>query len=802
MKLIMLRSYIKIAWRHICKNWFHSSINVLGLSIGLGLSFLIAGYVWNELRVNDDLKNASSQFIIQSKWKNPDMGYEIATLAPLAKALKEQYPGLVANYYRYDGVTSNVSKGDKVFREGLQVGDSTFLNMYGFDLLYGDERTALSQPFSVVLTEEKARKYFGKTDVVGETITIESFSGTKHDFLITGVMKTPVENSVTQLSTGYYNEFYIPAASIGFFGRNLDQWENAYIAGYIQLQKGVQPEDLQKPMEQLIRQNASPQTAANLTPYIVALKDYHLKKEKGLVIKMLLTVSFIALFILVMAVINFVNVSISKSSTRIKEIGVRKVMGGLKNQLVQQFMIESIVLVFIATLIALAIYTLSGSFFSEIIGKQLPRLSSFHVSFLLVPLILTIVIGCLAGVYPALVLSNLKAVDSVKGKLTSIKENILFRKTLVGFQFFTASIVFAGVLIITKQINMFFGNSLGYDKELIISAQVPRDWSEAGIQRMQMIKNELATLPQVRSVSLSWSIPDGAGIGSLPVYTKGKDSTQALPTEAMVTDENYIHTYSIPIQAGRFFSDRRDSASLVLNETAAKALGWKNVHDAIGEQLFLPGNSSGTIIGVTKDFHFGSMQEKIKPMTFVHTDASNMYRYLSFKLKPGDITGSLETIQKKWSALLPGSAFEYRFMDETLARLYRSEMQLKKAAQLATVLAFVIVMLGIIGLISLNLQKRTKEIGIRKVLGASAFHISYLFLKEFLPAILISGLVSIPVAAFIMQGWLDDYDYRISLTAQPFLIAITVLGLLTIFLIIIQITKTVMENPVKSLRTE
>jgi ABC-type antimicrobial peptide transport system permease subunit len=638
--------------------------------------------------------------------------------------------------------------------------------------------------------------------VVGETVTIESFSGTKHDFLITGVMKTPAENSVTQLSTGYYNEFYIPVASSGFFGRNLDQWENAFIASYIQLQDGVQPEALQKPMEQLIRQNAPSQTAANLTPYLMALKEYHLKKEKGLVGKMLYTVSFIALFILLMAIINFVNVSIGKSSARIKEIGVRKVMGGLKSQLVIQFLIESIILVFGATIIALGIYHFSRPFFSGIIGKQIPTLSSFPVSFLLVPLLLTVVIGCLAGVYPALVLSGLKAVDSVKGKLTSIKENILLRRSLVGFQFFTAAIVFAGAIVITKQIALFFGKGLGYDKEFIVSAQVPRDWTDAGVERMQRIKNELASLPQVRSVTLSWSIPDGAGIGSLPVYTKGQDSTQALPTEAMVTDENYTNTYSIPMQAGRFFSDRRDSNNLVINQTAAKALGWKNVEDAIGEQLVLPGHVTGIIIGVSKDFHFGSMQEKIKPMTFVHTDASNMYRYLSFKLKPGDIAGAIGALQKKWKSLLPGSAFEYRFMDETLARLYRSEIQLKKAAQLATVLAFIIVMLGIVGLISLNIQKRTREIGIRKVLGASASHISYLFLKEYLPVILVSGLVSIPVAVYIMRGWLDDYAYRISLTAQPFLISITVLGLLTIFLIIIQTTKTVLENPVKSLRTE
>ena len=386
--------------------------------------------------------------------------------------------------------------------------------------------------------------------------------------------------------------------------------------------------------------------------------------------------------------------------------------------------------------------------------------------------------------------------------MKTVKENTLLRKSLVGFQFFTASVVFIGAIIVTNQISLFFGKDLGYDKEYVVSAQVPRDWTEPGVQRMQTIRDEFASMPEVKSVSLSWQMPNGWDIGKLPVFQQGKDSTQALATQSMVTDENYADTYQIPVKAGRFFKSRSDSLTIVLNETAAASLGWKNAEEAIGKQVMLPGNSAFTVIGVTKDFHFGSMKERIQPISFLHTDVYNVYRFLSFKLKPGNVSTSLQALQKKWAALLPGAAFEYSFMDEAIAKLYQSEIQLKKAAQTATVLALIIVLLGVVGLLSLSVQKRTKEIGIRKVLGATPSSIISLFLKEFLPVLFIGGVIAVPVAWYIMKGWLNDYAYRINMTPQPFLISIFFLGLITTLVISLQIAKASAENPAKNLRTE
>jgi len=801
----MIINYIKIAWRNITKSPFYSLVNLVGLSAGIAFTLLISAYVWKELQVNRNLKNADNQYIIQSKWKNANQGYELATFGQLAKSLKENYPGLVANYYRYDGITSNISKGDKTFREGIQVGDSTLLSMYGFDLLEGNSRTAFEAPWSVVITHEAAKKYFGKKEALGQTITIESFSGSKKDFQITGVLKPGSRNSITHLVEDYPESFFISEKNISFFGRNMD-WANPYIVNFIELKPGIVPADLVKPIHDLVSKHVPLQ--ANLAiPYLTSLKQYYLDANNGLVRKMLYALSGIAFFILFMAVINFVNMSISRSATRMREIGVRKVLGGLKKQLIGQFLTESIVLVFFAGLVALGIYFLVMDMFGNIVGRKMPSIADFPLYFILFLFLLIVVTGFIAGIYPAFVLSSLRSVESLKGKLISVKENIFLRKGLVAFQFGTAAIVFTGAIIISQQIRLFFSNDLGYNKEYVLGAQVPRDWSKAGVSRMENIRSQLAQIPQVSDVSLSFEVPDGNNGGNFLVYRAGADSTTAITSQILNTDEYYASTYQIPMAAGEFYSAPgayTDSTKGVINETQARLLGWKTPQEAIGQQLLFPGTPGArlTIAGVTKDFHFGSMQKAIQPITFLHVGISPVFRFLSFRLKGGNISNSLGELQKKWALLMPGAPFEYKFMDETLEKLYKTEIQLKRASYTATVLSIIIVLLGVIGLISLSLQKRTKEIGIRKVLGASVPSIISLFMKEFIWVILAGCLIACPVAWFIMQGWLSDYTYRIPLTAQPFVMAIAGLALITILLIVLQTIKAGISNPVKSLRTE
>ncbi len=799
----MIENYFKIAWRSIVKNRFYSAVNIIGLSTGIAFTLLIAAYVWSELQVNSSLENEDRQYILQSKWKDPNEGYPLATLGPLAKALRQNYPDLVANYYRYDGITSNVSKGAKSFREGLQVGDSTLLNMYGFKLLHGNAATALKDPFTVVITSEKAIKYFGKTDVVGQTLAIENFSGSKHDFIITGVLDKFQRNSVTHLVDDFPNDLYVSDANLNFFGRNMN-WTNSYIASYIELQKGVIPKDLEKPIAHLVQQNAPPEIAADMSPYMVSLKDYYLDANNGLVKKMLYALSAIALFILVMAIINFINMSVSRSAARMREIGIRKVLGGLKRQLIMQFLIESVIIVLLATIFAFIIYVSTKDLFSTILNKPVPALTDFPLYFIAFPLLFILIIGFIAGIYPAFVLSSLRSVDSVKGKLSSVKENVLLRKSLIAFQFGTATIAFIGAIIISQQVNLFLGKDLGYNKDYILSAQVPRDWTPQGVNKMENIRNQLATLPLVSNVALSFEIPDGNNGGQAGIYKQGSDSTQAIAAQVLQTDEHYLSVYKIPLKAGSFFDGRGlDSGKVVINETTAHTLGWKDAADAIGMQVRFPGDPTVfTVKAVTNDFHFGSMQQKVPPIVIFNVQFSPIYRYLSFKIKPGNINASVEAIQKKWSALMPGAPFEYKFMDETLAKLYKSEIQLKKASYTATVLALIIVLLGVLGLISLSIQKRTKEIGIRKVLGSSVASIITLFVKEFLGVILVAGILACPLAYIIMHNWLQAYAYRIDITATPFIISMLMLGIITAVLICLQTIKAALANPVKSLRTE
>jgi putative ABC transport system permease protein len=801
----MLQNYFTIAWRNIWKHKFFSVINIFGLSVGIAFTMLIAAYVWHEVSVNSDLRNADNQYIIQSKWKDPNMGSILTALAPMPKALKDEYPNLVANSYHWDGVSDNVSYGDKHFRESLQVGDSTFIATYGFKLLKGDPKTALNDPFSAVITQETAIKYFGKTDAIGQVVTIESFTGTKHNFTITGVLKKLTKNSVTNVIDGSNSTFFLPMAAAKFLGRNVDGWNITSLVGLIELKEGVKPQDLDGPMRALIKRDASPQIVANLTPYLVPLKTFYLDWSGGTVKKMLYTLSGIALFILLMAVINFVNICISRSSQRMKEMGIRKVLGGLRKQLIWQFLTESVLMVLIATLIALGIYALARPYFAELLATDIGGLFSFPLYFYAAPLLFALLIGLLAGLYPALVLSSLKSIDSLKGKLDRVKDNVLFRKALIAFQFGTAAVVLVCAIVISGQINLFFSKSLGFNKEYVLSAQLPRDWSKPGVQKMEGIRYRLSQIPEVSSVALSWEILDGGNSGGLQAYKLSDNPNQAFSSQMMLTDNQYAEAYGIPLKAGTFFKPQympADSAQVVINESQSKALGFASPRDAIGQKFNAQNMPQLTICGVTADFQSGTMSSRIGPLTFVNVNYIPFYRYFSIRIKPGNMEASLTALQKKWAEVMPGAPFEYSFMDESLAKLYKTELQLKKASYLATGLAMIIVLLGVLGLISLSIQKRTKEIGIRKVLGSSVKDVMLLFLKDFLGTVIIAGLVACPLAYWMMHKWLSNYAYKISLTPLPFAIAIVALVLATSILISLQTVKAALANPVKSLRAE
>jgi len=802
----LIRNYFKIAWRNIVKSRSYSSVNIFGLAVGIAFMLLIGSYVWNEFQVNRNLKNAANQYIIQSKWGDAT-SFELTTVGALAKALKDQYPNLVANYYRWDGIGSNVSKGDKVFREDIQIGDSTLLPMYGFPLLYGNPRTALNDPFSAVITEETAIKYFGKTNVLGESLTVESFSGTKHDFLITGILKKLSPNSITRINDNNRISVFLSSTGIGFFGRVINSWTNPWIIGYVELKYGVRPAELERLMRQLVKKNTPIGISDQMKPILVPLKDYYLEANNGLVKKMLSTLTIIAIFILFMAIVNFINIAVSRSSARMKEIGVRKVLGGLRKQLILQFLTESFLLVMLSAIIALGLYELFRPVFNNLLDTQIPAIYAFSVYIYGILLALILFISLLAGIYPALVLSSLRPAEVIKGSLTSVKENILLRKFLVGFQFSIAAVVLIGAILIAKQVDYFLNGNLGYDKSYVLSAQVPRDWTQKGVNHMETIRSEFAKMPLIDNVTLSYEIPDGS-FGDVPnAFKPGQDSTQAKSVGMLKADASFLSTYKIPLVAGSFFTEpdeNADSTKIIINETAARTFGWQDPNMAIGQQLKMQsfGGTLFTTIGVTKDFQFGSMQSAIGPIIFFHVNYLKQYRYFSFRMKPGNIGATIESLQRKWSSLMPGTPFQYRFMDDILRKIYKTEIQLKQASYIATGLTGIIVLLGVLGLVSLSIEKRRKEIGIRKVLGSSVSAIILLFVKEFLLIIGIATVIACPLAYLIIQNWLNGYAYRIQITVQPFFLSMLFLGLVTALLIIFQSIRAAVANPVTSLRSE
>jgi putative ABC transport system permease protein len=801
----MLKNYIKIAWRNLWNHKGFSLINIFGLAVGIVFTMLVGAYVWGDLQMNRHLKNADNQYIILSNWKNPNMGLEFTSIAALAPALKDNYPGLVANYYNATPAFSNVSAGEKRFREGLQTGDSTLLTMYGFKLLYGDASSALKDPLTVVITSQTAEKYFGKLNVIGRALTIEDFSGHKKDFRITGVLDRLPPNTVTKIYEYHDIDLYIHSFSANYFQRNTEGWGNGITVSHLELQNGASPAAVEAAIRHLLKENASEDINQNLTAYLMPLKSWYLRANNGLIEKMIWTLSGIALFILLMAIVNFVNICVARSSGRMKEIGVRKVMGGMRKQLAGQFLIESILVVCMATLFAMLMYLVASPYFGQLLGTRITPLFDFPFYFLIYPVLFSLLVGVLAGIYPALVLSALKSVEAFKGRLAAVKENVLFRQVLVSFQFATAAVVFIGAIIIAQQVNLFFSSNLGYNKDYIVYAQVPRNWTRKGEQKMEAIRYRFARLPQLSHVSLSWEIPaniDWSGGG--PVYREGANPLQAINSQHLTDDNEYAATYGIPVRAGTFFKPivtEDDSSQAVINESESKALGWKTPDEAIGRRIVFQGDILN-ITGVVADFHFGSMQARIQPMVFTNVNYSNSYRYLSFKLTDGDIQKNLAVLQAKWKELLPGEPFAWSFMDDALKKVYTTEIRLKKAANIAAALAVVIVLLGVLGLVSLSIQKRTKEIGIRKILGAPVAGIISLFLKDFLSIVLVACVIACPLAWLLMNKWLSDYAYRVSISLVPFIVSLVVLIFITTVLIVVQTTKAALANPVKSLRSE
>ena len=805
----MLKNYLISAFRNLKRHKLFSFINILCLSLGITFSLLIGVYIIKEKNVNANLRNSGNQYLIKSKWKVKNMGLDITTIGPLAKAMKEEYPDLVANYYRYNPVTNVVSGGDNYFKEDVSIGDTSFISMYGFPLLHGNKKQPFRDNNSAVITESMAIKLFGKTDVINKRISVQTLvNNEKQDYLVTAVLKDIPYNSVTGLIGSNYTVF-VPTVDNHYYqgGDPSVSWNSAYEIGLIELKEGVKAADMKRPFRQMPEKYAPENIRNNLEVELTPVKDYYVKDNNGATQKMIITLALIGGFILLMAVINFINISIGTSSYRLKEIGLRKVLGGKRKQLILQFLSESMLLAIIAGFISLLGYVLLRPVFNQLLNTSVNTISEFSLFEVIYFISFILLVGIISGLYPALVLSSSRIIFSVKGKMTTAGSGSLLRKSLLIVQFTLTIIVFIGALSVSRQVSHIFNKDLGYNKEqLLVVTAFPKQWDSTGVLRMESIKQQLLQLPAVKSATLAFEIPDRKPPAVLTLLPVDEKNVQPLNIPTINVDEDYATTYEMKMASGTFFNQGKGgfiSGQIVLNETAAKSLGI-DIRSAVGREVKFPPGIGGplTVAGIVKDYNYSNIQDGIEPLAFMHVKDFLSYRYLTIRLKSGNTSQAIAEVKRKWKEASPNSPFEYFFMDEKFQSLYNSELQLKKAANTATLLNILIVLMGVFGIVAFTLTRRNKEIAIRKVLGANARGIIQLFLKEYGLTILIANIIAWPLAYVVVNNWLQNYNYRIQQDIFSYLLVGTLVLCLAFVMIIAQCFKVAGANPVQSLRTE
>jgi putative ABC transport system permease protein len=800
----MYRSYFKIMLRNMIKQKFYSAITMLGLTVGITFALLIGIFVWGELQVNTDLKDVNRLYLMKTNYKTNE-GTQPPFFVPslLGQAAIEQYPTIFENYYRFRDRAITVSKSDKHFRLQSMIGDSTFFDMFGFHVLHGHPQHALNKPNSIVITEKIARQFFDRSDVTGESLTLSTeVSGSKEHVIIAVIADLQKKNSVTDFMNSDA-QIFLPQESRTDFNLGFqDEW-NTGIITYLKLTEGASPVEAAAVLNKILQKDAPRDISNNKNIVLDPLSNYYLLTNHGAVQKLIVSLMVIVAFILLLAVTNFINISIASSFSRLKEVGVRKVIGGVKWHVLIQFLSESLLLATVSGTVSLLLYEILHNYFANVLGVSLPSLLKMSFLFWVYFLTGTIAVGLLAGIYPSFYLSSTGAIESLKGKFSSVKGTLRFSRGLVGFQFLVAVFTLITSFVMSRQISYFMETDLGYDKShVLIASSLPRIWTEEGMNKMDVAKREFLTSPKIKSVSLSWGSPNfNFDPYSANINLAGKPIDQGVLTTMAAADEDYAHVYGMNLLDGKFFFDAGEpfqANQLVLNESAQKELGI-SVGDKVNIQF---SDKEFTIVGIVKDFHFESMHEKIKPVAFTHNRDFQAYRYFSFKLNPGSIVQSVREVERLWKNIFPNDPFVYAFTEDRLAITYQTELQLRKATAFASVLILIIVLTGVLGLVSLSVAKRNKEIGIRKVLGASVSNILALISREYALLMIIAFGLGIPVSYMFISHWLSGFAYRIDVDGWMFVVPILALFCITIVMVCAQSFKTAKSDPVKSLKYE
>lgn len=800
----MIKNYFKTAWRNLWRSKTFSAINVLGLSIGLACCILMFLFIQNELsydKFNVNAKNIYRIFSIPVEGKDKK---ELAvTPAPWAPLMKKDYPE-IKEYVRLlrDEKMVIGQPGEQHFYEkDIFYVDSTFFNVFSVDLERGDVKKALERPNSIILTEEAAQKYFGDADPIGKTLEINSFTGAAY-VEVTAIAKKNPASSHFQFNA---------LLSLQTLGDMSNFWAYHMFQSYVLLNEKTSAKEIEKKFidfnNKYIAHN--PQADGKQDIYLQPLTDIHLhSKMTGEIgvnsdITYVYVFAGVAIFILLIACFNFTNLSTARSLSRAKEVGLRKVVGAEKSQLIKQFLGEAGFFAIISLGFALVVAYLVLPVFNQLSERQLSLSFTRDYSLGIMLLLLILFVGLLAGIYPAVILSSFRPVEALKGKIFKVRKKFSFGRILVTLQFVVSIVLIAATILVSQQLNYLQNKKLGFDKENVVVMTLPKNLDTA---RLETFKASLINNPGIRAVAASQSIP-GPIIPVNQVNDGNADLSKALSMQMLFTDADFVRTMKMKIIAGRDFSkdhptDRTEG--FILNEEAVKTSGWKSPADAIGKtfQWVVPNAvlKSGKVIGVVQDFNITPLKTPVQPLVMHILPIRFQYVYVRFdQSKTGNV---ISTIEKTFNQFYANQSFEYSFLDDTLAQMYKSERKLGTIFSYFSFLAIFIACLGILGLSLYSIQQRVKEIGIRKVIGASVTGITTLLVKEFIQPVILATLIAIPIVWYGMNKWLEDFAYRINISWWVFIAAGVLALLIAILTISVQSIKAAIANPVKSLRTE
>ncbi|MHA4842548.1 ABC transporter permease [Flavitalea antarctica] len=788
----MIKNYLKIAFRNITRHKAYSLINISGLAIGMACSILILLWVNHELSYDRFHKNADHIFRITC---NASDFKAAVNPAGMPGGLKAELPS-VQNYVRLSHLTTTLFEaGNNKFEEkNTFYADSTFLEIFSFPLIAGNKNTAMSRPDAILLTQSMAKKYFGREAALGRTLKRNNGD----NVTVTAIFADLPPNSHLKF------DCIMPMSAIANRERDLktNSWGNFNYYSYLLLVKNIIPgtasvKKFEKQMDAIYK---TKQPDFKINFYLQPLTSIHLHSNLQVDLPGHGNVQYVniflivAIFILVVACINFMNLATARSARRAREVGIRKVAGAKRGQLILQFMGESVVVSFLALLIAVGFVFLFLPSFNDIAGKKLSI--NFMDGKIWLSLVgMALATGLISGSYPALFLSGFRPVKVLKGSLNKSGGSLFFRNTLVVTQFIVSIVLLIGTVVVYKQLHFIHKRNIGFDKEnLLYMPMTGEMWGKLDAMKAALKQNPLTT-----DFTIIDNLPTNLTSGTIDVVWEGKDPKSQVVIPSLAISENFIRVFKMQLLHGRDFSEsfKADSANFMVNETALKVMGIKS-DEAIGKTLSMWGNK-GVIIGVVRDFNFKPIQQPIEPLVL------NLNRWGGFvviRTASGNSEATIKALEKISTDLNPAYPFSFNFLDQDIANLYQGEQRLGTLFNIFAVLAILISAMGLYGLSAFLAEQRRREIGVRKVLGASVFGIMYLLSTGFTRLILIAIVIAIPLSWYLINNWLESYAYHIKINWLIFVVASFIALLIAWVTVSYESLKAALSNPVRSLRSE